>query len=202
MEFDLLKADGTAFIKELSGPESQKLASDAGLFVAQKLRERAFSRQILTPTSVGAYDLQVETIKGVDQMYYVHEKEVNVAPAAAINFKGEPDNEYIVGERYRIYIFEIASRLFQKKEIELLAYRQPIIKLIEDNTVREIEEVAIDGVLRVWLSLELSRASFSDRNSGMYLLLAAICSTRSIAKGDNMASQIPPSEPKFFCGAK
>lgn len=141
MEFDLLKADGQSFVREVSGPDSAKLASDAGLFVAQKLRERSFARQILTPTAVSAYDLQVKTVKGIDQMYYVHEKEVNVAPASAINFKGEPENEYITGERYDINIFEIASKLFQKKEIELLSYRQPIVKLVEDNTVREIEEI-------------------------------------------------------------
>ena len=54
----------------------------------------------------------------------------------------------------------------------------------------------------VWLSRELSTAFFSERNSGMYRSLAAMRSTRSMAAGENRANQMPPSEAKFFCGAK
>lgn len=139
MEFDLFKADTETFIREAAGPNASKVADTAGLFIAQKLRERSFARQILTPRSVQRYDLQVETTH--DQLYMVDEKEINVSAAKAISFKGEPDAEYITGNRYKINIFEIASKIFEKKEIELLAFTQPVTKIIEENTVREIEEV-------------------------------------------------------------
>ena len=58
------------------------------------------------------------------------------------------------------------------------------------------------GVFSVWSSRELSTAFLRLRNSGMYRPLAAIRSMRSIAAGENSASQRPPSEAKFFCGAK
>jgi hypothetical protein len=134
---DTFKSDTTAFIKELNGPNQQKVAEAAGLFIAQKLRERSFARQILTPRTVTRYDLKNNVYN--DQLVFIDEKEVNVAPAQAINFKAEPDGVYITTPRYEIPIFEIASNLFQKKEIELLASTQPVTKVIEENVVREIE---------------------------------------------------------------
>lgn len=138
-EMDLFKQDTQTFIKELGGPNQTKMADAAGLFIAEKLRERSFARQILTPRQVNRYDLQVDA--NHDQLYMMDEKEVATAPAMSINFKGEPDGQYITTPRYQIYISEISSQLYSKKEIELLASTQPVTKIIEENTVREIEEV-------------------------------------------------------------
>lgn len=146
MELDLFKADTQTWLKEINGPEQAKLADAAGLFIAQKLRERSFARQILTPRTVTRYDLQVNANN--DQLYYRAEKEVATAPAKAINFRAEPDAEYITTRRFDIYIFEIASKLYAKKEIELLASTQPVTKIIEENSVREIEEVEDSFFLR------------------------------------------------------
>lgn len=139
MELDLFKADAETFIKELSGPGQQKVAEAAGLFIAEKLRERSFARQVLTPRQVTRYDLQVS--EHHDQLVFIDEVEVPVAKAKAINFKAEPDGKYITTPRYSIPIFEIASDLYAKKEIELLASTQPVAKVVEENVVREIEEV-------------------------------------------------------------
>lgn len=138
-ELDLFKADTETFIKELSGPGQQKVAEAAGLYIAEKLRERSFARQVLTPRSVTRYDLQVSEYH--DQLIFIGEKEIPVAPAKAINFRAEPDGKYITTPRFSIPIFEIASDLYAKKEIELLASTQPVTKVVEENVVREIEEV-------------------------------------------------------------
>jgi len=138
-ELDLFKADTETFIKELGGPNQAKVADAAGLFIAQKLRERSFARQVLTPRQVTRYDLQVS--EDHDQLIFMDEKEVPTAPSVAINFKAEPDASYITTPRYPISIFEIASPLYAKKEIELLASTQPVTKILEENTVRDIEEV-------------------------------------------------------------
>ncbi len=138
MEYDIFKSDTETFIREISA-NNQKVAEVAGLFIATKLRERSFARQVLTPRVVGRHELQVSTAH--DQLQFIDEKEVNVGPAKALSFKGEPDAEYITGNRYAINIFEIASKKFEKKEIELMAYTQPVTKIIEENTVREIEEI-------------------------------------------------------------
>jgi len=136
---DLFKADTQVFIRELGGPNQSKMADAAGLFIAEKLRERSFARQILTPRQVTRYDLQADV--NDDQLYFLDEKEVATAPAMAINFKAEPDGQYITTPRYQIYIQEISSLLYSKKEIELLASTQPVVKIIEENTVRQIEEI-------------------------------------------------------------
>lgn len=138
MEFDIFKSDTETFIREIS-TNNQKVADVAGLFIATRLRERSFARQVITPRTVGRHELQVSTAH--DQLQFIDEKEVNVGPAKALSFKGEPDAEYITSNRYAINIFEIASKKFEKKEIELIAYTQPVTKIIEENTVREIEEI-------------------------------------------------------------
>lgn len=139
LDLDIFKNDNAAFVKELSGPNATKVAEAAGLYIAEKLRERSFARQILTPRTVTRYDLKNSTEH--DQLVFIDEKEINVGPAKAINFKAEPDGKYITTPRYEIPIFEISSDLWAKKEIELLASTQPVTKVLEEIIVREIEEV-------------------------------------------------------------
>lgn len=139
MDLDVFKNDTAAFVRELEGPNQSKVAEAAGLYIAEKLRERSFARQILTPRTVTRYDLKNSVEH--DQLVFIDEKEVKTGPAKAINFRAEPDNQYIETPRYEIPIFEISSDLYSKKEIELLASTQPVTKVIEENTVREIEEV-------------------------------------------------------------
>jgi hypothetical protein len=62
--------------------------------------------------------------------------------------------------------------------------------------------VAKDGVLYVWFFEELSIAVGRSKKAGTHLSVAAISAARSSAAGDMTAIQSPPSEPKFFCGAK
>lgn len=142
IDLDIFKNDNAAFVKELSGPNATKVAEAAGLYIAEKLRERSFARQILTPRTVTRYDLKNSDEH--DQLIFVDEKEINVGPAKPINFKAEPDAQYISTPRYNIPIQEISSPLFAKKEIELLASTQPVTKVLEEIVVREIEE-AEDG---------------------------------------------------------
>lgn len=139
LDLDIFKNDNAAFVKEIGGPNAAKVAEAAGLYIAEKLRERSFARQILTPRVVTRYDLK--NSEEHDQLVFIDEKEINVGPAKAISFKAEPDGKYITTPRYQIPIFEISSDLYAKKEIELLASTQPVTKVLEEVVVREIEEV-------------------------------------------------------------
>lgn len=138
-EFDIFQADAESYVHEATNGDTVKVADKTGIYIADKLRERAFSRQILTPRAVNRYDLQVS--EHHDQLIFIGEKEVPTAPAKAINFRGEPDASYVETPRFNIPITEIASRVFNKKEVELIASHQPVLKIIEENTVREIEAV-------------------------------------------------------------
>ena len=139
MEFDLNRTDAETFIRSAQGPDNVKLADAAGLFIARKLRERSFARQVLTPKPVTARELKPST-NNHDQLVFIDEKEINVGPAYAINFKAWANGKYISIERYEIPIFEISTDEWSKREIELLAIQQPVTKILEENLVRQIEE--------------------------------------------------------------
>jgi hypothetical protein len=133
--FNLATTD--AEVRELTESGNEKIAEGGGLFVAQKIRERGFGREILTNMEVNLFNLRKSEYH--DQLEYLAAREANVGPAKAINFRAEPDAVYITESRFAIPIFELASELFEKREIEFLAMIQPIAKVVEDNNVREIE---------------------------------------------------------------
>jgi hypothetical protein len=134
---DIFRNGMSAFIQSIGGPEEHKVAEQAGLYIAERLRERGIARQIITPRPVTRADLR--NSKEHDQLVFIDEKEVRIGKAMPLNFKAEPDGRYIEVERYEIPIQEVASEDYKKKEIELLASTQPVTKIIEENLVKEIE---------------------------------------------------------------
>jgi len=127
------------FISKLDGLEGQEKAAQAGgAFVREKLREVSFTRKILPPENVTKADCQ----RSVNHDTLV--KILDVEPkssAMALNFRGTPNSRYITGPRYEIPFFKISSEKFTKDEAELLAYNYPITKVIEDNSVKDIQYV-------------------------------------------------------------
>ena len=61
--------------------------------------------------------------------------------AKAVNFAATADERYISGKRYALAFFKIESEKFVKSEGELLAYDYPITKVIEENSVKDIQKV-------------------------------------------------------------
>ena len=61
--------------------------------------------------------------------------------AMAVNFASEADDRYLQGKRYALPFFKIESEKFVKNEGELLAYDYPITKVIEENSVKDIQSV-------------------------------------------------------------
>lgn len=127
------------FIERLETSEGiQKTAAAGAAFVRSKIREIGFARRILPPESVTRADTQRSTdhdtlVKIVD---IEHESR-----AIAINFASEADERYIRGKRYALPFFKIESEKFVKNEGELLAYDYPITKVIEENSVKDIQRV-------------------------------------------------------------
>jgi len=127
------------FIEQLDTTEGiKKTAAGGAAFVRAKIREVGFKRRILPPESVTRVDLQRSTdhdtlIKIVD---IEHDSK-----AMAINFASEADERYIQGKRYAIPFYKIESEKFVKSEGELLAYDYPITKVIEENSIKDIQKV-------------------------------------------------------------
>lgn len=127
------------FVQKLNTPEGiEKVAQEGSAFVRQKLREVSFARKVIQPQYVTKADLQ----RSVQHDGLV--KIVDIEPdskAMTVNFRGEPDFNYVEGERFEIPFFMISSEDFQKTEEELLAYEMPLTEVIEKNSVLDIQKI-------------------------------------------------------------
>lgn len=133
------QALNTVFMAHLSNSEGkEKLAAVTQTYVRDKLRENSFMRKILPPQQVTRADLQVSV--NHDTMVYIDEIEPN-SRAMAMTFRGQPTARYIRASRYEIPFFTISSERFEKTEQELMAYKMAIPKVVEDNTVKDIQEI-------------------------------------------------------------
>lgn len=128
-----------AFANQMETPEGRReLTEKTLLYIKQLLREESFVRKVLPPESVTKYDLQ----RDVNSDTVV--KVVDIEPdsrAVALNFRGESGADFVEGKRFQIPFFTISSKFYEKTEQELFAFEMPVIKVIEENTVKDIQEV-------------------------------------------------------------
>lgn len=127
------------FIEKLDTVEGlQKTAAAGAAFIRAKIREIGFARRILPPESVTRADLTRSTDH--DTLIKIVDIEHDSA-AMAVNFVGTANERYIQGKRYAIPFYKIESEKFVKSEGELLAYDYPITKVIEENSIKDIQKV-------------------------------------------------------------
>lgn len=126
----------TAHLSTAEGKE--KVAAKAQSYVRDKLRENSFARKILPPKMVQPSECQRSV--NHDTLVFIDEIEPN-SRAMSMTFRGQPTSRLISGARYEIAFYTISSERFEKPEQELLAYRMPITKVIEDNSVKDIQEI-------------------------------------------------------------
>jgi len=115
-----------------------KVAELGGSYIRDRLREVSYARHIIPPEQVTRTDCQ----RSANHDTLV--KIVDVEPksrAMAITFRDSPTARFIRAPKAEIPFFTIASEKFEKNEQELLAYEMPITKVIEDNTVKDIQEI-------------------------------------------------------------
>jgi len=127
------------FATKLGSAEGkEKIAEYGGSYIRDRLREVSYARKILPPEQVTRADCQ----RSVNHDTLV--KIVDVEPqsrALSVTFRGQPTARFIRGPKAEIAFFTIASEIFQKTEQELLAYEMPITKIIEENSVKDIQEI-------------------------------------------------------------
>ena len=127
------------FTHRLSSNEGkEKLAEYGGSYVRDRLREVAFCRKIIPPQQVTRADCQISV--NHDTLVKI----VNVEPksrAMVMSFRGQPTANFIRAPKAEIGFVTISSEMYQKNEQELLAYDMPITKVIEENVVKDIQEI-------------------------------------------------------------
>jgi hypothetical protein len=127
------------FIEKLDTTEGlQKTAAAGAAFVRSKIREVGFARRILPPESVTRADVTRSTEH--DTLIKIVDIE-HGSKAMAVNFSSTADERYLQGKRYALPFFKIESEKFVKTEGELLAYDYPITKVIEENSIKDIQRV-------------------------------------------------------------
>lgn len=116
----------------------EKLAAAGASYIRERLRETSYFRKILPPEQVTKADCQ----RSVNHDGLV--KIVDIEPqsaAMAINFRSEPDSRHITAPRFELPFYTISSERFEKSEQELQAYEMPVTKVIEQNSVKDIQAV-------------------------------------------------------------
>ncbi len=116
----------------------EKMAEYGGSYIRDRLREVSYARKVIPPEQVTRADCQ----RSVNHDTLV--KIIDIEPqsrAMAISFRGQPTARFIRGDRAECAFFTISSEQFQKNEQELLAYEMPITKIIEENSVKDIQEI-------------------------------------------------------------
>lgn len=127
------------FTQKLGSSEGkEKMAEYGGSYIRDRLREVSYARKVLPPEQVTRSDCQ----RSVNHDTLV--KIVDVEPqsrALTMTFRGSPTARFIRGPKAEVGFFTVTSEIFQKTEQELLAYEMPITKIIEENSVKDIQEV-------------------------------------------------------------
>ncbi len=127
------------FTQKLGSSEGkEKMAEYGGSYIRDRLREVSYARKVLPPEQVTRSDCQ----RSVNHDTLV--KIVDVEPqsrALTMTFRGSPTARFIRGSKAEVGFYTVSSEIFQKTEQELLAYEMPITKIIEENSVKDIQEV-------------------------------------------------------------
>jgi hypothetical protein len=128
----------SGFVEQLETQGSQKTAAESLNFIRDRIREASFTDLVVPNQRVVRGDLQRSTEH--DTLVKI----VDIEPgsrAMPLNFRGQPQAEYISGKRYAIGFFTISSLKFEIVEQELMAYEMPVTRIIEQNSLKDMVEV-------------------------------------------------------------
>jgi hypothetical protein len=134
------------FSQRLDSSEGkEKIAAMGSVYIRDRLREVCFVDKIIPPEPITRAECQ----RSVNHDTLV--KIVDIEPqsrAMTLTFRGQPTARFIRAPRAEVPFFTISSEKFEKTEQELLAYEMPITKIIEDNSVKDLQEIKDREFLR------------------------------------------------------
>lgn len=136
-----------AFLEKVSTLEGQAQLSEAGRqYVKTELQEAAFTRAIIPQEPITVANCQKNV--NDNSLYLIRDIEPDAA-AVAVDNLGEPDGQYVKGERYIIPIVNFVTKRFQITVEDLRAYQYKITKRIEDKSVPVLEKLEDTYFLRL-----------------------------------------------------
>lgn len=173
-------------LTQLQDPGAKvKVASKFGAYVKDRLREASFMEQIIPSETVTRDECQVSVNhESLVKIEYLAPK----SRASTMTFRGEPNANFIRGNRVEVPFITIMSDMFQKPEQEFLAYSFPIGKVIEMQAVQDLSEVQDrEGLINAEAAVQALQAEFNGGTvtSLNYTRLAAGSVTEySVVKGE------------------
>ena len=136
-----------AFLEKIATVEGQAQLTEAGRqYVKTELMEAAFSRAIIPQEPITTSDCQRNI--NDNSLYVIRDIEPSAA-AVGVDNLGEPNGQYIKGERYIIPIINFSTNRFQITVEDLRAYQYKITKRIEDKSVPVLEKLEDKFFLRL-----------------------------------------------------
>ena len=144
----------------------QGLTKEAGVamsaFVRQKLREDGFARKILPPQAITAAELDRQL---TEEPAVICEKEPD-SVAATLPFLSRSPIRYWTSPRYPVTFQKVASDDFRKSKFELMTYRTDIRTLLQENSVKDIQEQEDLGFYNNILSVATANGNVSTISGG------------------------------------
>lgn len=171
----ILPEQMNAMFARTAGSREQldKVADAVSLYVQQRLRETAIFRQILKPLSVTPADLQLDTSTAgaLPRLQKIDWLEPD-SYAMSINFRGRPSYHWVKADYYTIPFHTISSQVISINEPDLRVYGFPILKVIENNTVLDMQaqedeyiamqvKIALFNSTRTWYNELVRRGDIS-----------------------------------------
>lgn len=115
----------------------EKLAADTSDYVKMKIREESWSRKIQPMESVGKADITGNLVG--DGFHILVEAEPD-SKAVFLNLKAQPEAREIEGQRFQANFYTISTERLEKTQNELLAYKMPITKVLQENNVLDMQQ--------------------------------------------------------------
>jgi len=127
------------FASRLDTPEGKnKIAQLTGKMIRDRLREVSYARNFVPPEPVTKADVRPSVNYDTVTKLITLEPESRAMP---LTFRGQPDARIIRAPRIEVPFYTISSEKFEKFTQELYAYDVSITKWIEDNSLKDIQEI-------------------------------------------------------------
>ena len=163
----------------------QGMTKEAGVamsaFVRQKLREDGFARKVLQPIAVTAAELDRQT---TEEPTIIVEKEPD-STAANLPFLGRAEIRYWKTSRYPVTFQKITSAEFKKSKFELATYRTDIRTVLQENSVKDLQEQEDIGFYNNILSV-------ANTNSNVFTVAGGFTKTNLLAGVKNLLTKRLP----------
>lgn len=125
------------FVRKVEDGRIKEAEAEGTAFVRQKLRQEAFSREVIEPVLLG--DDEIDRDENTDQPKKIVEKEPD-SVATFVPFNGTAQRTWFRGSRFAVYFGKTESQRFTKSKFELMTYQNDIRKILSDNSVKDLAD--------------------------------------------------------------